>query len=260
MTPIVFNDIANLSDEGRSVEERNGIADKVYTEHGIEGLLTLWACQDYYDPTDTLDTGLTPATDWWLLEGNTYAKIVKEQLSKLNEDDALALLKKATFAPLVEMHMWGGRNEGHMKLFTPEEPDTFSHASASTVRRIAGQFFPQYPMFTTALCSIYLDVGESDPDILDNSDLEPDVYAHHTKTLEAFEDDSTALQYLIRVHKAPSAQRLHASPEIIALLSQTDGEWAMYDNMGISPEEAYNISKSLRVPPAVLPLPAEFSM
>ena len=147
-----------------------------------------------------------------------------------------------------------------MQLFTPEESKQFSHASAGTVRRIAGQFFTPYPIFTTALCSIYLDVGELDPDMMDNTDTDPEFYAHHSETLEAFKDDSTALQYLIRVHKDPNVQRAKASPEIIALLSQTDGEWAMYDDMNIPPEEAYGISKSLMVPPLASPLPAEFSI
>lgn len=260
MTPIIFNDIANLSGEGRSVEERNGIADKVYTEHGIGGLLTLWACQDYYDPVEPLDTGLTPATHWWLLEGNHYAEMVKAELSKLDEEAALALLKKSTFPPLAEMDMWAGINGGHMKLFAPERIDKFSHASAKTVRRIAEHFFPQYPIFTKVQCSIYLDVGAVEPDMMDNTDSDPELYPHHSCTLEAFKNDLAALQYLVRVHKDPGVQRAKASPEIIALLSQTDGEWAMYDDMNIPPEEAYGISKSLRVPPAVLPLPAEFSI
>lgn len=260
MTPIVFNDIANLSDEGRSVEERNGIASKVYTEHGIGGLLTLWVCQDYYNPTSFLDTELTPATDWWLLKGNIYAEMVKEQLSVLNEDDALSLLKKVTLPPLVETEMRAGMNGENMKLFSPEELDTFSHASAKTVQRIANKFFSQYPIFTKAVCSIYLDVSEGYPGVVDDSDGPLPLYAQHSNTLAAFEEDPAALQYLTRVHQASGVQRLHASPEIIAMLSKTDEEWAMYDDIGVSPENAYTISKSLVVPPEVLLLPAEFSM
>lgn len=259
MTPIVFDDIASLSEEGLSIEERNAIAQKVHTEHGVSGLVTLWACLDYYDPTDVLDGGMTPAAQWWLTAHNPYSAMVKNALSNLSESDALDLLKKATFTPLVELKMWGGMDNKHMELFSPEEPEKYSHSYAGTVRRVAEQFFPQYPNFTKATCSIYLDVGEHDSDLFDDGTEESLVYAHHSNTLEAFHDDSAALQYLVRVHKDRCAQREYASPEIIALLSPTDAEWAMYDDMGLSPEDAYEISKSLVVPPAVLPLPTEFN-
>ena len=260
MTPIVFDNIARMSFEGCTAEEQNAIAENVYTEHGAQGLLTLWACQDYYDPTEPLNTGFTPATAWWLADNNSYSEIVRHELAKLNEEAALTLLKSATFPPDVDIDMWAARDDGHMKLFRPEKPDKFSHASAKTVRCIAAEFFPQYPIFNTALCSIYLDVGEADPDIMDNSDLDLDIYPHHTKTLEAFEDDSIALQYLTRVHEAPVTSRQHASSKIIAVLSTTDEEWAMYDAMGLSPEAAYDISKNLTVRPAILPLPQEFNI
>ena len=79
--------------------------------------------------------------------------------------------------------MWAAGDKGRMKLFSPEEPDTFSHASAKTVRCIAAKFFPQYPIFTTAVCSIYLDVGVVvDPDMMGNSNATPEPYPQHFNT------------------------------------------------------------------------------
>lgn len=255
MTPIVFNDISRLSDEGLSVQERNAIADKVHSEHGVDGLVTLWRCQDYYEPTEPLNIGFTPATEWWLGEGNVYAGMVREALESLNEEDALALLKSAMFPPMVEMEMWAGMNNEHMKLYAPEGPDKYSHASATTVRQVAQLFFPQHPHFGNPQCSIYLETYDAD----EYDEHNEDRYPSHGEPLVAFQDDAAALQYLTRVHIGLTVQRKDVTPEMDMLLAETDGEWGMYDDMGLSPEEGYAISKSLVVPASNIALPAEFS-
>lgn len=255
MTPIIFNDISRLSDEGRSVQERNGIAQKVYDEHGVSGLVTLWRCQDYYNPIEPLSAGLTPATEWWLSEGNAYAGMVREALESLSEEDALALLKLAMFPPLAEDDMYFPTKEEHLTLlYTPERPDKFSHASATTVRRIAQSFFPQYPQFNEPQCSIYFDTYNADEYDAYNEDL----YPSHFNPLQAFEDDAAALQYLMRVHPGLTVQRKDATAEMELLLVSTDAVWAIYGDMGIEADEAYHAFKSFVVSTSVLPLPAGF--
>ena len=253
MTPIVFNNIARMSEDNVSDSERTAIAQKVLDAQGKEGLRTLWLCQDYYDPTQPLMTGLTPGTAWWLQEANPYADLIREQFSGTDFDAALAALKTATIPPKVNVDMRTQMNNQHMSLFVPKDADVYSHADAKTVKALALQFFPQYPLLATPQCSLYLDVVE-----YDDEDT-PGLYPAYNEPLAAFADDAHALHYLLRVHQGITVTRESASPSMEALLAQTDKDWDILDSLGVDPENAYHLMQSKHASELNVTLPKEFA-
>lgn len=256
MTPIVFNDIARLSAENADAEERDTTAKRVFDTMGVDGLFTLWSCQDYYQPTDTLGTGRTPATVWWLQINNPYASIIREKLNGVSNDDALAMLHIATFPPQVPTDMWYNANNQHIEFFTPTKYEPYSNANAAAVMDLARTFFPQHPALLKPQCSLYLDVIDHDNV---NDDI-PLLYPAHLDTLEAFSQDAAALQYLLRVHSALTVKRENATPAMEILLAQSDKDWEILESMGIMPEDAYHIMKSKYTSGSEVILPAEFNI
>ena len=255
MTPIVFNDIARMSAENVDANERNFIAQIVLDTKGVNGLFTLWSCQDYYDPTEPLNTGRTPATVWWLQIDNPYASIVREKLNGVSNADALAMLHRATFPPQGPTDTWYGANNQHMELFTPKKYEPYSHADATAVMDLARKFFPQHPALLRPQCSLYLDVIDYD-NVNDDISM---LYPAHLETLEAFSQDAAALQYLLRVHPALTVQRKNATPAMEILLAQSDKEWEIFESMGITPDEAYHIMTGRYLDSLSIALPETFS-
>ncbi len=256
MVPIVFELINRMSDESVTPEESEAIAQSVLAEHGVGGLVTLWSGQDYYDPVEPLDTGMTPATRWWLQEGNPYAEMVRIQLSALSEDAALQLLTESTFPPKPSTDIWLERDGAHLQPYTIDARDKFSHANCSTVRALARTFFPQYPSLTEPHCSLYLDVTDHEDELDDVQRWYPD----HDNPLAAFADDAAALQFLTRVHTGLTAQRGMATPEMEVLLVHSDREWALYEAMGLSAMESYEIAKNKLMAATSVALPQNFDV
>lgn len=254
MVPIVFDLINRMSYESVTPDESEAIARSVLAENGVGGLVTLWSAQDYYDPVEPLHTGMTPATRWWLQEGNPYAQMVRIELASLSEDAALQLLTESTFPPLPSDDIWMERNGAHLEPYTIERRDKFSHASCATVQKIANLFFPQYPALGEPHCSLYLDVTDHEEELEDVHRW----YPNHQNPLAAFGNDAAALQFLTRVHVGITAQRDRATPEMEVLLAQSDKEWALYEAMGLSAMESYVIAKNKLTTDLDVALPRDF--
>ena len=253
MTPIVFEHIERMSKKKTSAAGRNGVAQAVLDAQGVAGLVTLWACQDLYKSFTRLKEPATPASQWWLDSNNSYAHAVIKKLSKLSQSESLKLLHDATRPPCLSIDLLVNKSS-HAALFAPKERKDFSNASASTVRQLARVFFPQYPELTEPQCMLYRAVA-------DYNNWGKDIYtlrAVHGETLRAFSDDSQALQYLLRVHEDPDVSREYVTPEMERLLSHTDAEWTLFDSMGISAEEAYNLVKNPVIETSMT-LPNEFN-
>ena len=240
MIPITFDHIVRMSKEGLNTSERDVIAENVQSDYGIQGLMTLWACQDFYDSLSRPETPSTPATSWWLQDNNHYTNRVCDALRFFKFKKALTLLEEISVAPVVDdFDMWTRQNSEHLNEFVPILRHTYSYASAATVRAMAQRFFPEHPALGYPQCSIYLRVLNAEQ-IKDDVD---EFYPVHTDTLEAFKDDAAALQYFLRVHTGLTVTRKHATAEILKIIEATDLEWSLYDGMGLDPVEAYTVSK-----------------
>ena len=255
MTPIIFAHIARMSDAETSDNERHTIAQKVLNAYGSDGLVTLWACQNYYMPCTEVDIPDTEASAWWLSSENLYARMVSENFAEKSCDDARKLLKMATHPPIVSLEVTAINHSNVLNVFAPQKAELFSHSTASTVRQLAQTFFPQYPEFSAPQCTFYLDTT-SYHDEADDLHVEP----VHRETLAAFSDDVHALQYLFRVHESDEIRQERITPDMTILLAQNDSEWKLLDSMGIDPKNAYHILKGRRAIQTEASLPEAFSL
>lgn len=255
MSTIIFDFIMRMSDEFASPETRDDIARDVLQKYGVNGLVVLWKNQDYYDPTEPLHSGATPATLWWLQKNNAYANMVRTVFQAFSEEEALDVLAHSTFPPNVDFDVWACQNDAHMKECNLDRRDKFSHASCATVRKLANVFFPQYPALEQPHCSLYSETFDAEDE--DDYD-EVKLYPIHTDPLGAFVESTAALQYLIRTHQGITVRREGASAEVQAMLERSDEEWAIYDAMGLEPMASYLIATNKVKEVDSLQLPVEF--
>ena len=252
LAPISFFHVHVLSSPHSDDAHRARVAHEVVMDQGLSGLLTLWACQEFFPPTEHFDGEMTPATRWWLAPGNAFSKRLQQALAHLPVESAVQLLGQTLLALQPPSNA--------QDPYVPEDRREWSRTDAQTVRAMALTFFPQHPSMQEPTCPLYLrtyDHGDTNVGLDEYDDLKS--YPVHAAPLHAFRHDICALHYLTRAHASDVVGWDQLDDHQIKALERTLADWDMYEEMGMTPEESYHVAKQ-RTQPTVDIFPDVFAL
>ena len=252
LAPIPFYNVQVLSSPHTDDAHRARVAHEVAAVHGLPGLLTLWACQEFFPATERDEGEMTPATRWWLAAGNPFSERIRQVFAPLSFATAVQTLS------LVLLALKPPDNERDLS-YLPGERKPWSRTDAETVRAFAQVFFPQHPGMQEPTCALYMrtyDHGDTNVG-LEYDDLK--IYPVHAAPMHAFGHDICAMHYLLRAHASDVVGWDYLNADQIKALERTLPDWDMYEEMGMTPEESYHVAKQ-RLHPTVDIVPNVFTL
>lgn len=229
---IPFAAATRMAQKHVTEKEQRETASGVVSIYGLRGILALWCFQGYYDPTEMLSGGLTPATRWWLDPGNTWTDLVRDILAANigSADDAVRCLQVATCVPNSDINMVDGT-------CVPGEITKPSEWHATYVRQLALLYFPQFPELALPTCTLYRDAVPRTGMVLDNDDISGLCYEY---PMQAFAGDVHAQRYLALA--LPGSPMGQFPVEMIEFRYNRNDTWKLYEQMGLTLEEMYALA------------------
>ena len=226
-----------LSKESANAEEQETAVQAVASEYGHAGVVSLWMLQGYYNPAASPLHGITPATQWWLAPNNSWAVIVKDTLSGIQElESAEEYLKMATCIP--DLTMWRLCMEREEECFPPGDIKKHSNLHAIWLRTLAEVFFPQFPQLAQPTCALYRQ-NVKDATMVDSN---TDSNLCYQYPMSAFLDNVHAQHYLACT--LPNSAVCQFPPHLLEFRLNKNHAWQMYEQLGLSKEESYKLANT----------------